>query len=357
MKKVLQKLNDKLKSLGLFLKKKKPPAPPELPQLSDLNENENIEAPPIKSKLKHISLTNIKNKIGNFTNSLKSSSAKKNAFQKFLRNSLSKTENFRKKIMKTRGGKKFFTWLSSIQWRNLSSDFLSASNRPTIHKFFLATILILATYNTGKTIGHFLKGDSDLKPVNKVKNMPNYFPNSLAAHNRIQRRNIFDLKDDTTPTDQPKIADTTKKKETGPCLESKTNSTLGITLLDTTVLQDSVKSIASVQVRNGADVTYIREGEKLDNVAQIGRIGRLEIIYRNLRSGECEKVVSKDAEVKDSKQFTVLSPERGKKLLTRNTKSGVKNEENTFTVPRAALDEKLKNINKILTEAKAIKIE
>ena len=67
------------------------------------------------------------------------------------------------------------------------------------------------------------------------------------------------------------------------CLDADRPTTSQIKLLDTIVLQDSVKSVASVQVRGEENLLNIREGEKVENY-EISRIQRMKLILKNLDS-------------------------------------------------------------------------
>ena len=57
-------------------------------------------------------------------------------------------------------------------------------------------------------------------------------------------------------------------------------------------IQDRVKSIASVQIRNKDQ--YIREGDKIDGMAIIGAIDNDRIIFRNLKMAIASSYESKN---------------------------------------------------------------
>ena len=75
-----------------------------------------------------------------------------------------------------------------------------------------------------------------------------------------------------------------------PCIESKDKSALPITLLGTVVLQDEVKSVASVQVRGKRNPVNLRKGEDIPALAKIMGIQENRIVIKNGRTGACEFV-------------------------------------------------------------------
>ncbi|MDA8793597.1 PDZ domain-containing protein, partial [Bacteriovoracaceae bacterium] len=153
----------------------------------------------------------------------------------------------------------------------------------------------------------------------------------------------------------------TEKVKKGPviCTEetSKKSSSLPITLLNTIVLQDSVKSIASVQVRS--DLFDLREGEQIENMAKIDKITRLKLIIKNLNSDECENVMASEAKEMLSlpTNINVLSPSESKKFVKQKKSiEGIKNDGNKFEISKKLLKSKMSNISEILTQAQGITI-
>jgi len=126
--------------------------------------------------------------------------------------------------------------------------------------------------------------------------------------------------------------------------------------LNTIVLQDSVKSIAAVQVRSGRDLKQVREGDTLDGMAKIARIARLEMIIKNLQTGACESVANE--KMRDERQqISIMTPAQATNFKQQQKMKGIENQGNKYVIAKDLLDEKLKDISLVLTQAKAIKIQ
>jgi type II secretory pathway component PulC len=140
------------------------------------------------------------------------------------------------------------------------------------------------------------------------------------------------------------------------CEEAQQSTSLPLKLVNTIVLQDSVKSLASVQVRGNRDLQELREGDQIDNMAKIFKITRLEILIKNLENGMCESLASAK-ERERSSPISVMSPSQSKTFTANKKMSGIDNVGNKFTISKTLLDDKMKDIAAILTQARAIKIQ
>lgn len=246
------------------------------------------------------------------------------------------------------------SWTSKLQgmvdWEKVYSLITAPENRHHVHRTFAALSLISLFYYTGKTAALFLT-----PPVQDKKQSGYQTPPSLLGSDvqLISQKDLFDATGSVQaqkpdrPTDSgPKICDTANAK-----------SALPIKLVNTTVLQDTVKSIASVQVRGGKELTEIREGEKLDNMAEIGKIDRLKVIFKNLQTGRCEYVSGADPKDDKPNPINVVSSAQGQKMIKEATDSGISNTGNIFKIKKNLRDDALKNIGDILTQARAIQIK
>jgi type II secretory pathway component PulC len=117
-----------------------------------------------------------------------------------------------------------------------------------------------------------------------------------------------------------------------------------------------VKSVASVQVRGQKDALDIREGQKIANFAEVGRIDRQKLIFKNLNSGECEYIENAEKEGKAPKSFNLVSKEEGKEIMDSQANTAIKNEGNQFSIKKSLRDEMLNNISEVLTQARALQI-
>ena len=226
--------------------------------------------------------------------------------------------------------------------------FLSREARETIHQVSLVAIICGLTYTIGKVTALALKGppavDSAKDFVVDIDMNNDFNPGTL---NQVRSINIF--RTNAQAKKGQKLADTK-------CEEASQESSLPIKLVNTIVLQDTVKSLASVQVRGDRDLQEVREGDQISDMAKIFKITRLEILVKNLESGVCESIASDKA--RDTRSpISVMSPSQSRQFKANKKMSGIDNVGNKFAISKALLDEKMKDIAAILTQARAIKIQ
>lgn len=244
----------------------------------------------------------------------------------------------------------------SFDMSEVAQKILEPSFRGIIHKSFVIIFAISASYSIGKITAVTLKGKTVTKRIaestpitppiikqsdfDKIKNA-----DLFNANNKDQKLSQQTKKETRAVIDQKKV-----------CITAQQTSPLQITLLNTVVMQDSVKSIASVQLRSQKDTQKIREGEILEGMAQIGRIERLKLIFKNLQNGKCEYVINDDIKSEKTSPINILSPSESKLVSDQQKNPEIKNEGNKFTIKKTFLNEKLQNIGTILTQARAIQI-
>jgi type II secretion system protein C len=212
----------------------------------------------------------------------------------------------------------------------------------------MAAIICGLTYTIGKLTALSLKGapaiDSAKDFVVDINLENDFNPGTL---NQVRSINIFRTNAQTRRG--VKVADTR-------CDEASQASSLPIKLVNTIVLQDSVKSLASVQIRGDRDLQEVREGDQISNMAKIFKITRLEILVKNLESGVCESIASDKARETRS-PISVMSPAQSRQFKEMKKMPGIENVGNKFNISKSLLDEKMKDIASILTQARAIKIQ
>ncbi len=243
---------------------------------------------------------------------------------------------------------------SNFEIREFASKVFSPDLRGKIHTGFIALFLVTLVYSTGRLAAVLLKGKPHLKQ----------FSARSISNPKIARSKDFDtikIADLFGSKKAGKASKVVKKKtiidKTKVCISAKTSSNLPITLLNTVVMQDQIKSLASIQVRGNKKIQSIREGEIIDGMAQIGRIDRLELVFKNLRSGRCEYIANKKSKTKKRSPINVLSPAQSRKLISGKKVKGVDNKESKFKISKSFLNNKLKDIGSILTQARAIQIK
>lgn len=339
MKKFLEKLQ------GLFKKKDLPP-----PDISFKNEEDEITDEITKE-------TQLPKSIGSYFNFDKFQENIKTKFQKI--NQAIKERSPSQQWASPSSGKswtnfKIFakkTW-QNLHWDELILTFLSPQERPRFNSIFILLMIVSFSFLIGKTTGLLLTPESQ----NKNSRPRMIEDNSViipTAHDllAIKSANLFNAQ-----TDAQDLGG--KKKEINSlCLTATTQSPLPVKLLNTIVLQDSVKSVASVQIRNASESLEIREGDKLEAMANIGKIERLRVIFRNLQSGECEYI--QNDELKNSTPGSldqILDAKAGKKLISESKMKGIRNVGDNFFIEKKLRDELLKDISVVLSQSRAIQI-
>lgn len=243
--------------------------------------------------------------------------------------------------------------LNRFEWSQLILKIFSPYNRHRVHALFIIGFLGTFTYLLGKN-GALVLG---------------LLKNPMAKANLVREADSIDVIN-TTPEDVTKVTSVNlfnaKNSESeahkGPtvdidsiiCDSGEKPTDLPLKLMDTVVLQDSVKSVAAVQVRGRNELLNIREGEKLESMAEVSKINRLNVVIKNLETGSCEYIGNNDDETAPS-PIKYVSAAKGKALLKSNNPE-IKTNGNNFKITKNYRNKMLANINQILTEAKAIQI-
>lgn len=262
------------------------------------------------------------------------------------------------KIIQKFRGKRENSKTSSLTWDELIQHIFHVDNRPKIHRTFIICLVAIGTYGLGKVIATVLEGQSSTQtqarnaPILQIKQVDH-----LRDLQTIARADLFNTQQ---KDDDPAVPIETKPTvdENLVCLAAQNASNLPITIKHTTVLQDSVKSVASVQVRGQKEILDIREGQKINNMAEIGKIDRQKVIFKNLSSGACEFIQLEDDKGSRSAQpIKVVSEERGRQIMKDAQPKGIRNEGNNFSIDKGLRDQMLSNISEVLTQARAVQIQ
>lgn len=253
------------------------------------------------------------------------------------------------RVLKTRQSSgNSFSELPPDQWlpHLLGKDF-----RQKTHQFFLIGLTSIFFYQTGKFTAILLNNTGKEKKFRPT-------PINLAVYNprmdigNIKRNNVFNAQYDEQPVKkddkQPVITENVPKV----CRAAEKESKLPLKLLHTVVLQDSVKSVASVSQRG--KISSYREGDKIESFAEIGKIDRLKVVFKNLQTQQCE-FISNAEKSKKTYKTPVFSQKAGRKLLPK--KDGIGKKGNKYTIKKKLRDDLLSNIGEVLTQAKAVQIK
>lgn len=250
-----------------------------------------------------------------------------------------------------------------FDWDAIYNKIFDPATRPAIHRGFLALLFAVSTYGMGKMAALTLKGDKSPSVASSTNRGPKVAYFAKPEMDTVANTDLFNAPGEIAKDpckENPSLPGCgkkpiKKKDEKKVCVASNTESNLGLKLVNTLVLQDTVKSIASVQVRNAKEVLSFREGDKIKNMATIGRINRQKMVFKNLKTGECEYIANVDKNLKKMAPLTILSPKKGKKLLQKD-KSGIQNAGNSYKIPNKVREQMLANISEVLTQARAVQI-
>lgn len=333
-------------------------APPDLPDLGidDDEEEYSVEDDPIGQTNpslnefetpKHGKADQIKEKFSNFAFNLKT---------KFRG---TKSSDFSLKNLKGSAGfEKVVNRLRDINIDEIFDRFFSPQNRPQIHKTYMAALFILGAYFTGRMISGLLT------PVPTGKSPTTGTMLSLnqsdVTRQKLTQMRSNDLFQAPEKGKAPELKDTPKKpdfKEVRVCRDSDKKSSLSLKLVNTVVLQDSVKSLASVQVRSKE--RFLREGDSIPNLIEVGKITRQKLIFKNLKTRKCEFIENNPKKQKGTqKPIKIVSePKKAKKILDEAKDNGISNVGNTFKIKKEVRARMLENISEVLTQARAVKID
>lgn len=242
-----------------------------------------------------------------------------------------------------------------FDWSQIILRIFSPYNRHRIHALFIIAFLGTVTYLVGKN-GALLLGlikSPEPKKISRPNSASTDIVNTSQEDiTKVTHINLFNAKNsEQEVTKGPKI-----DIDSIVCTSGESLSALPLKLMDTVVLQDSVKSVAAVQIRGRTDLLNIREGERLETLAEVSRINRLSVVLKNLETGACEYIGnSDDATAPMPANMKILSPQKGKALLNANNPE-IKSTGNNFKISKTYRNKMLANINQILTEAKAVQI-
>lgn len=242
--------------------------------------------------------------------------------------------------------------LESLNFETIITKFFSAKMRPKWHQVFVILFSATLCYVIGKSIALFVNLNTKPSPT-IASASSNIIRRPMVGQeiNKITNTNLFNLKN----YENEQMQSGPKKQKNFVCLDAQKPTGEPLTLLDTVVLQDSVKSIASVQMRGQRDLLNVREGEDLGNNIEVSKIQRLRLILKNNNTGECEYVQADElnnAPVNDLRIF----PANRAKAIFKSTNPEIKNEGNNFKITKQYRDKMLSNISEVLTQAKAIQI-
>ncbi len=254
---------------------------------------------------------------------------------------------------------KLITKLSEISFNsNLNEVVFDQNNRPKVQKLFIIGFYIVSAYFSGKLISNFIPKADKPEYVAHVIPPEESEDDSQKKVDQIRVANLFNatLYKDDGKDGQKKSKEPQVNIMNIICLNSQVNSSLPLKLVNTVVLQDSVKSIASVQVRSSKDPSIFREGDKIEQMAEVSKIKKKKVILKNLESGRCEFINLKDLFERNNFANMSVLPPNSMRTAQPTKMEGIDRDGNKFKLSRKLINEKLKDLGSVLSEAKAIKV-
>ncbi|RLA65397.1 MAG: hypothetical protein DRQ88_03395 [Epsilonproteobacteria bacterium] len=225
-------------------------------------------------------------------------------------------------------------------------------NRHFWQKIFVIALIASITYIFGSLVATKLVTIIIPKKVAPSLNAMAKKDTLLADLNTIKRVNLFNAKDEKA---KKKVVKKKRLEKDVPCETAKVKSSLSLKLANTVALQNRVKSMAFIEV-TGKPAAGFHETDKIDNMARVDKIERLIIYIKNLRNRQCEYISNVDKKAKE-KKITIMAPDEGKKAIRETMKKKIRVEGNKIFIKKSLKEEMLKDIGKILTQARAIQIK
>ncbi len=245
---------------------------------------------------------------------------------------------------------------SNINWANIPQAFFNKGLRNDLHRYYKTAAVVTSVVLTASVIGNFFNLSKDYENLSRRNLISLGEPNNLTRNelNQMKAADVF-----KTEALKPVKADEPKKIDKNiVCTQASKPSSARVKLINTIVLQNSVKSLASIQEGSSSKLKSVRQGDTLLNQVKIDKIERLRLIVKNLNTGECESIESsKFRETKTKNSMAILSPKASAQYKKKLEKiDGIENDGNNFNIKKDFLQNKLSDISSVLTQARGIQI-
>jgi type II secretion system protein C len=170
---------------------------------------------------------------------------------------------------------------------------------------------------------------------------------SLFDYQMITNRNLFSSKNQIPGDEEGGV-----KKDID---NIPVKSTLPLNLIGTVVLQDELKSVATIEDKSSNLIVPVRIDDEITGKIKILKIETSQVIFRNLASGKKEFINLGDASPVIQLGTSAIS---GTQPTRKNTKDAnykiEKLSPNQFVMNRGELDRALGDFNNLLTQARAV---
>ncbi len=125
-------------------------------------------------------------------------------------------------------------------------------------------------------------------------------------------------------------------------------SQLPIKLIGTIVHANPERSVASVELKSKNRISPFSNNDVIDNIARVKKITRRQLIFQNLNNNRLE-YIEMVINAKISYELTKKSSDKKSSFVDGISRNG-----NKFSIKRSTLEKHLKNLPKLLQEARAV---
>jgi general secretion pathway protein C len=129
-------------------------------------------------------------------------------------------------------------------------------------------------------------------------------------------------------------------------------TTLPFTLVGTMILEDELRSIATIEDKSASTVYPVRMQDEIPSKARIIKIEPRKVIFLNTSSGRREFIDLPEDLATSNPRITIGKPRGG---IGNTAGAGIeKVAPNQFNVARGEVDKALQDLNQVLTQARAV---
>lgn len=230
---------------------------------------------------------------------------------------------------------------------SLGSSSASALDPKSLHKLVLIFVLVLIAWFSADLISLLIGDYIPEPPVSRMSRFGDSGSQvkSIGDYQVIIGRNLFNSRG-LIPGDE--VPGTPSDRNNTPV-----KTQLPLNLIGTVILQDGLRSIATIEDKSDNQVYPVRVDDEIPNKLRIISIEATKVIFLNSENGQREYI-----DLPEELQGAQLSINMPTKSVTKkNTGTGTGIEQlspTQFNLPRDEINKALGDWNKVLTEARAI---
>ncbi|MBL7715324.1 MAG: hypothetical protein JNL01_07620 [Bdellovibrionales bacterium] len=203
--------------------------------------------------------------------------------------------------------------------------------------------LLICAYLLANISAFFVEGLVPDPPVTRIQSAPQTQDARQRSPDRydvIVSRNLFNS-EGRLPGQEVEVIQPAEDPNAPP---EKTS--LPFNLVGTLILRDELRSIATIEDKSASAVFPVRVEDEIPSKARILKVEARRVIFTNITSGKKEYVEMPEDAYASRAKISVSTPQKT---------TGIQSLSPThFMVSRATVDKSLQDINKVLTEARAV---